>query len=84
MKHKTTEQWTGRQCSLKLGNNKWTVGVLATTPGSLSDLGGAVAEFTTTRSEQATEAMLEWITSGLVPSGFETHCPSWFTPRGAR
>jgi hypothetical protein len=81
-KSKTTQQWTARQAALRLlpGRNRWEVSFLATHNGSISVLGGTVAEFETTVSEQATEAMTQWITSGIVPSGFTTHAPDWFAP----
>ncbi len=75
----TTEKWTGRQAAIVLrGDNRWRVSFLATSEGSITELGGMVAEFTTTKAEEAQKVMFAWITSGMVPSGTETHAPNWF------
>lgn len=74
----TTEKWTGRQAAVELENNRWRVSFLATTQGSITNLGGMVAEYVTPKFDEVPQAISEWITTGLVPAGFETHCKDWF------
>lgn len=76
----TTEKWAGRQAALALRANRWRVSFLATNQGSLTELGGMVAEFTTPKVEEALKAMARWITTGEVPDEIETHAPDWFKP----
>jgi len=75
----TTEKWLDRQSVVRLlPNGHWEVSFLATSAGSITSLGGQVAEYETTNSGDAKIAMFAWVTSGIVPSGFKTHAPDWF------
>lgn len=77
--YRTTEKWEGRQAALELKPNKhWVVSFLASTPGTITNLGGACAHYETTHTETALNAMSRWILMGEVPDTFETHCPKWF------